>query len=913
MVRSGTALRGFLGDEIERYMVVQKTEHGFDMLDNRAKKYLRSNGVTPDTWILPEGTATFLQTVRPENRDYYLAGPAGPEGYRTALNNAPATAVKQIAANSCSVYESKSFEMPGAPTAVDPLVRQVSVGEYVTMTDTVSDQIAPTDYKSAMRDIYVYDEQRDDFSRITLRNALKACCRFDSHGNLWFPQSFAYNRQDDQDTFMMRGGRVCVTFGDMDMNYLADETVQQMAETVVNRFLAEENGRNPQDAEPVDTWAGDYPLGVGAAGAAGTSKFKRFFDCVRKIMPGSRVFESDYRPAWYPAGTPIDDEMGFWINTLSQVPLEGRGDASNRFVLRSGDPNYPTLANAMRNYPGAFDLTTNIVDWDVVRGAYAAVLSGLATSTPSEEALTSSALGRFIDRLQRTGRGGGMAPPTRDEGEVFMLLAGLLTKLTQFRGRALQGNWLKHYQYVAHKGLIAVAKTPAQFPGNRNAPIEPLEETVSIFMRAIDLPANDAAFVGTTADVDTALGLPDWIAAGAAAPAPPAAAPPPQLPAYKRPGAMIGAFDVPAMNAAFGALDGTADPPPKRARFGAVLAHGAEQYERGPGGAGFDAPDDSLPDPKLFETKVTGYTEDFVERYDNVKAFGGYGTLVKSVMLTFLHTPITEGVLLGLIDNNIPFPFDFIGFRPRITHSMATGILLKAGADTAETLVGHADFQLSDDVVRKMHYGHFTLYSKTIVWKSDNIYLAENIVSTGYVRGNDVSTNTLPALMAGRSDASMYIALIPATGVRGPGGVTNADRSGQSFFNPMDITGRFSTNVPHLANLDAEVGNKGALHYPGADFYANVWMMNNQQQQSITSFTPMVVSSHNTLCFQGHQMNYNVADRQYNLTTLNTGHFGDRVYPGCGKVRRMASSKYLLPVTYTNAFGATQHTNSLMV
>jgi len=32
-----------------------------DMLDNKAKKYLRSNGITPDTWILPEGTATFLQ------------------------------------------------------------------------------------------------------------------------------------------------------------------------------------------------------------------------------------------------------------------------------------------------------------------------------------------------------------------------------------------------------------------------------------------------------------------------------------------------------------------------------------------------------------------------------------------------------------------------------------------------------------------------------------------------------------------------------------------------------------------------------------------------------------------------------------------------------------------------------------
>jgi hypothetical protein len=82
------------------------------MLDNKAKKYLRSNGITPDTWILPEGTATFLQTVRPENRDYYLKGPEGPAGYKTALNDAPYGGVRQIAANSCAVYESKVGRRP---------------------------------------------------------------------------------------------------------------------------------------------------------------------------------------------------------------------------------------------------------------------------------------------------------------------------------------------------------------------------------------------------------------------------------------------------------------------------------------------------------------------------------------------------------------------------------------------------------------------------------------------------------------------------------------------------------------------------------------------------------------------------------------------------------------------------------
>lgn len=177
-----------------------------------------------------------------------------------------------------------------------------------------------------------------------------------------------------------------------------------------------------------------------------------------------------------------------------------------------------------------------------------------------------------------------------------------------------------------------------------------------------------------------------------------------------------------------------------------------------------------------------------------------------------MHTPVTHESLSKLIEHDLYFPFEFLLFRPRITHNMATGVLLKAGTETAETLVGHADFQLTDDVVRKMHYGHFTLYSKTVVWKSDNVYLAENIVATGYVRGNDVSFNTLDSLYtpSGESDVkSIYAALVPVSARHSEDTIT----SGQGYFNPMDVSGRFAENVPHLRNLDLEVGNPGRLHY----------------------------------------------------------------------------------------------------
>ena len=40
-----------------------------------------------------------------------------------------------------------------------------------------------------------------------------------------------------------------------------------------------------------------------------------------------------------------------------------------------------------------------------------------------------------------------------------------------------------------------------------------------------------------------------------------------------------------------------------------------------------------------------------------------------------------------------------------MTYDMSTGVCMKAGADTGETLVGHADFQLGDNVVQKLHVG----------------------------------------------------------------------------------------------------------------------------------------------------------------------------------------------------------------
>ncbi|KAK3247743.1 hypothetical protein CYMTET_42776 [Cymbomonas tetramitiformis] len=66
---------------------------------------------------------------------------------------------------------------------------------------------------------------------------------------------------------------------------------------------------------------------------------------------------------------------------------------------------------------------------------------------------------------------------------------------------------------------------------------------------------------------------------------------------------------------------------------------------------------------------------------------------------------------------------------------MCTAVLTKSGAETGETLIGHYDFQLSDNVVQKMHYGNLTIYEKSIVYRPMNVHLAEDIFCANYVGG----------------------------------------------------------------------------------------------------------------------------------------------------------------------------------
>ena len=74
-----------------------------------------------------------------------------------------------------------------------------------------------------------------------------------------------------------------------------------------------------------------------------------------------------------------------------------------------------------------------------------------------------------------------------------------------------------------------------------------------------------------------------------------------------------------------------------------------------------------------------------------------------------MNTKITRENLKRMAEHDIVVPFGFMLTRPFERYDMCSAILCKSGTQLGNTYMGHNDFQLTDDVIHKVHVGHYTL------------------------------------------------------------------------------------------------------------------------------------------------------------------------------------------------------------
>ena len=162
--------------EVSNWAIVQKHTNGLDMIHEEYKQRLKRWNTTPNMWIFPPRLCLYLTMVDPKTTEFYTAGP---DGVRR-LQQGPAAMTQFRGVN---IYETRMFDVYEGDPPIDLLRREQSIGEYNVMRDpfsTLSDskyaeEAAKSNftYATSLRDITVYNEEADKWSRISFKKALE--------------------------------------------------------------------------------------------------------------------------------------------------------------------------------------------------------------------------------------------------------------------------------------------------------------------------------------------------------------------------------------------------------------------------------------------------------------------------------------------------------------------------------------------------------------------------------------------------------------------------------------------------------------------------------------------------------------------------------------------------------------------
>ena len=208
--------------------------------------------------------------------------------------------------------------------------------------------------------------------------------------------------------------------------------------------------------------------------------------------------------------------------------------------------------------------------------------------------------------------------------------------------------------------------------------------------------------------------------------------------------------------------------------------------------------------------------------------------------------------------------YDILLLRPFQTYTMHSAILAKGGSDLGNTYHGHHDFQLSDNVAVKTHFGNYTFYSKAVVKRPRNYTIIPDCFAQGYISGEG-HTFFQPAGEDGEpGDLGKAIQ-------EGTLGSSDCRQSliawkvprgdGEKLADAIDITGRF-------AGVHRDYEPDDELHFRGADVLGGLEFIEELDQNRTDEAYLHQVQQVNTVCFRGAQYTNGT------FTHTGKGHWG---------------------------------------
>jgi hypothetical protein len=225
--------------------------------------------------------------------------------------------------------------------------------------------------------------------------------------------------------------------------------------------------------------------------------------------------------------------------------------------------------------------------------------------------------------------------------------------------------------------------------------------------------------------------------------------------------------------------------------------------------------------------------------------------------------------------------YDIILFRPFATYTMHSAILAKGGRDLGSVFHGHHDFQLSDNVATKTHFGNYTFYSKPVIKTPRNYTIIPDCFAQGYIAGEGHEFFR-PGLSTGNNAADYQDGDLEEAITSGSLGSPECKRSliawrvprgeGKRLREAIDIMGRFPGQLRDFEAADEP-------HFPGAGALASMERIDELDQNRNDDHYLHQVQHVNTVCFRGAQWTNGI------FSDRNRGHWGEAVYPGVLPVR----------------------------
>ena len=827
----------YLERERDRFAVAQKQKNGLVHLNVEIRKEQALWGGESDVWILPEEMVAYTTLVRSEMVDYDKAGPRGPD--RRDGYNAGATSLatgndagkmdrieptRMVAGT--PAYIARSFYVDGIGKE-DLLARTKQIGGYCTMFD---ENVDYNNYSSASRDIALYNEDIDDFSKIKFSDFIRNCGLWDvQSGDLIHPGRGGRMNRRNRDDINRDLDRDFLTYVD-DRGAQPERRNIQFIGDIAEEFFTTEDAEN-----------------------AGLT----VLNAVRNAAPNSQqaintleqeIANASTRLAG--AGLPIEvtDALNI-IGNLAQTidALIGGSNLFTNFTMRD------IQGGSLINSPiGAFYRTFVATGGvPIVRDlSGGAPISSQATGGVSKEQLGQGFLRAFKSKIPEShhatidsiidGQGSVMERAEKIRDEMKRMVGQNIEGFEFSNARSvtkLFNGLKKNYETQLEKTSTATpvasqvsgdVERRLVYPGRRNLPAGWRYEN----------PAHaNVAYVGYQPTAPTR-------------------------------------FE--HIHALASMMSST--PVAQQQRQGGIRAQGHGLQNIGQFNFGED--DEVL--ARQRQRRAPGAGNDMQKRFRNLVdrmgkiANGAARPAVKVCAIMYLGARVNRDVFLAMYRNNIVVPFGGLVCRPHATYRTRYAIKCLSGGGSGNTFFGHSDMQIEHDAARKLGMMHYTCYMASVVTQPRNVYVVPDVFSQDYLGGLGIGMWD-PQEYKNRGDDHTKKSIICIA-------VPPAERDNIPV--KFDIAGRWYTHF-RMGLVRQERFEE--LHYSTAFRYNRLYgfhdPLNRAREMGGPNFRAGDVGV-NRVMWRDMQFNYNTKSGQFDKVRINQGHFGPNVYAGCGQVRK---------------------------